>query len=171
MKSIKKIIAVGLAAGIVAAAGAVYAAGIKTPAETVSELTGKSLEDVQQERQSGKTHGTIASENGKLEDFKKQMLESKKAILDQRVKDGRLTQQQADEIYNAIKENQTSCDGTGSAGIGRKYGVGFGRGINGNSGNGAGAGLGKGRGQGGRGMMGRGAGVCGGAGMNWNNQK
>jgi hypothetical protein len=72
---------------------------------------------------------------------KTQMLEQKKAVLDQRVKDGKLTQEKADEIYNAIKSNQATCDGTGSAQIGKKYGVGFGMGQ------GAGKGMGKCQGQ------------------------
>jgi hypothetical protein len=97
----------------------------------------------------------MAKDAGKLEEFKAQMLEQKKAILDQRVKDGKLTQEQADEIYNAIKNNQANCDGTGSAAIGRKYGAGFGLGSGMGNGQGAGRGAGMRNGYGmgaGRGM-------------------
>ena len=142
MKNLKKIMAVAASVFVLTAAGAVYAAAAKTPAEIAAGLTGKTVEDLYKERAAGKTYGTIAKEAGKLDEFKAQMLEQKKAILDQRVKDGRLTQAQADEIYNAIKNNQASCDGTGSAGMGRKFGAGFGQG----------------------GGMGRGQGACGGAG-------
>lgn len=124
----KKLIAVILAAGILGTAGTAFAATFKTPAEIAASVTGKTVEAVQEERAAGKTYGTVASEAGKLDEFKAQMLEQKKAILDQRVKDGKLTQAQADEIYNSIKENQVTCDGTGSAGIGRKSGAGFGKG-------------------------------------------
>lgn len=155
MKSFKKLLAVVTVVGIMGAAGAAYAATAKNPAEITAGLTGKTVEDLYQERSAGKTYGTIANEAGKLDEFKTQMLEQKKAILDQRVKDGKLTQAQADEIYNAIKNNQVNCDATGSAGIGRKYGAGFGQGSGmGNAqGTGRGAGMRNGGGMGaGRGM-------------------
>jgi len=148
MKNIKKLIAVIAVVGVLGATGIAYAAEVKTPADIVSGLTGKSVEALNEERAAGKTYGTIAEEADKLDEFKVQMLEQKKAILDQRVKDGKLTQAQADEIYNAIKENQTTCDGTGSAGIGKKYGVGFGQGNG----------------------MGRGRGTCTGTGIGGNGQ-
>jgi uncharacterized membrane protein YgcG len=84
------------------------------------------------------------TDSAKTAEVKAQMLEKKKAVLDQRVVEGRFTVEEAEEIYNAIKENQASCDGTGSAGIGRKFGVGFGQG----SGGGRGAGMRAGRGMG-----------------------
>jgi len=155
MKNLKKIIAAVTVVGMLGASGAAYAATVKTPAEIASELTGKTVEDLYKERASGKTYGTIAKDAGKLEEFKAQMLEQKKAILDQRVKDGKLTQEQADEIYNAIENNQANCDGTGSAAIGRKYGAGFGLGSGMGNGQGAGRGAGMRNGYGmgaGRGM-------------------
>jgi len=155
MKNLKKIIAAVTVVGMLGASGAAYAATVKTPAEIASELTGKTVEDLYKERASGKTYGTIAKDAGKLEEFKAQMLEQKKAILDQRVKDGKLTQEQADEIYNAITHNQANCDGPGSAAIGRKYGAGFGLGSGMGNGQGAGRGAGMRNGYGmgaGRGM-------------------
>lgn len=150
MKSIRKYIAIIVAVGVLGVAGAVYAAELKTPADLVSSLTGKSVSDLNKEREAGKTYGTIAKEAGKLDEFKTQMLEQKKAILDERVKDGRLTQTQADEVYNAIKNNQTTCDGTGSAGIGRKGGARFGQGNGMGKGAGMGNGCGMGKGMGNR---------------------
>lgn len=160
MKNFKKLLAVVAVVGVLGTTGIVYAATeAKTPAEVVSGLTGKTVEDVTKERAEGKTYGTIANEADKLDEFKTQMLEQKKAILDQRVKDGTLTQAQADEIYNQIKENQATCDGTGSARIGRGAEAGFGQGSCGGLGMGSGAqgqGRGQGRGMGfGRGMMNR----------------
>ena len=160
MKSLKKVFATITVISILGAASAAYAATSKTPAEIVSGLTGKSVEDLYKERTAGKTYGTIAKDAGKLEEFKAQILEQKKAVLDQRVKDGTLTQVQADEIYNAIKDNQAVCDGTGSAGIGKKYGAGFGQG----SCMGNGQGTGKGAGMRSSGGFGGGAGA--GRGMN-----
>lgn len=145
MKNIKKLVAVVTVVGMLGASGAVYAASAKTPAEITAALTGKTVEDVYKEKTAGKTFGTVAKEAGKLDEFKTQMIEQKKAVLDQRVKDGSLTQAKADEIYNAIKANQATCDGTGSSQIGKKYGAGFGQGQ--------GTGMGKGQGQGrGKGM-------------------
>lgn len=140
MKNLKKIIAAAAVIGMLGASGTAYAATVKTPAEIASELTGKTVEDLYKEHASGKTYGTIAGEAGKLEEFKAQMLEQKKAVLDQRVKDGQITQEQADEIYDAIKSKQANCDGSNAA-IGKKYGSGFGMGIG--MGKGKCAGMGK----------------------------
>lgn len=156
MKRLKKLAAVVSVIGVLGAAGAAFAATTITPAEIVSGLTGKTVTELYQERSTGKTYGTIANEAGKLEEFKTQMLEQKKIVLDQRVKDGSLTQEQADDIYNAIKNNQAACDGTGSAGIGRKYGAGFGQSCGMGLGQGAGAGMRNGAGFGGGMGAGRG---------------
>jgi len=151
MKKMKKLIATVAVLGVLGAGGVVFASEILTPAQIAADLTGKSVTEVTEERADGKTYGTIANEADKLDEFRIQMLEQKKAILDQRVKDGTMTQEEADQIYNAIKENQALCDGTGNGKIGKGCGAGFG--------NGNGNGLGKGRGQGmGRGM-GYGAGL------------
>lgn len=125
MKNFKKMFALITVVGILGAASASYAAVTKTPAEIA-----------------GETYGTVAKEAWDPDEFKAQMLERKKAILDQRVKDGTLSQAQADEIYNAIKNNQAACDGTGNAGIGRKYGAGFGPGCGMSNGQGMGRGAG-----------------------------
>ncbi|ACL76008.1 DUF2680 domain-containing protein [Ruminiclostridium cellulolyticum] len=142
MKNIKKLVAITLSVLVVGAAGMVYAADIKTPAEVVSALTGKSMTDIYEEREEGKTYGTIANESGKLDEFKTKVLERKKAILDDKVKNGELTKEQADEIYNAIKNNQAICDGTGTARMGRQNGMGFGQGLGGGKGQGMGRGAG-----------------------------
>jgi hypothetical protein len=123
----------------------------KTPAEITSGLTGKTAAQVVQEKAAGKTYGTIAKEAGKLDEFKAESLKQKKQILDQRVAEGKLTQEKADEIYNAIKTSQENCDGSGGGSIGKMNGVGFGQGQ------GQGQGMGKGSGQGNG--MGQGAGM------------
>ena len=140
MKNIKKMV-LSLAVVTVLSTGVVFAAvATKTPAEVAAGLTGKSIEEVTTERTSGKTYGTIAEEAGKLEEFKTETLLQKKQLLDQRVKDGNLTQEAADEIYNSIVTNQETCDGTGSAGIGKMNGAGFGQGRGMGSGQGNGSG-------------------------------
>lgn len=145
---ITKTIAITLTVGIIGAMGVAYAQTAKTPAEIVAGLTGKTASEISTRRSEGKTYGTIAKEADKLNEFKAQMLEQRKAVLDQRVKDGKLTQQQADAIYNNIKGNQQSCDGDGSARIGRQNGFGQGRGcgVQGSGGGQGGCGNGQGLG-------------------------
>ncbi len=146
VKGFKKVTAIVVAVLVLGTAGAAFAATYKTPAEIVSGLTGKTVEELNTARAAGTSYGTIASDAGKLEEFKAEMLKQKKAILDQRVKDGTLTQERADEIYKAIEANQAICEGTGSARMGAGMGAGFGggRGMGGGSGLGRGAGMGMG---------------------------
>jgi len=148
MMNFKKLLVVATVVGLLGAAGAAYASTAKTPAEITAELTGKTVTELSSERSTGKTFGTIANEAGKLAEFKTQMLEQKKTLLDQRVNDGKLTQEQADNIYNNMQSNQATCDGTGNAGIGKNYGAGFGQGNGMGNGNGSCDGTGKGNGSG-----------------------
>lgn len=148
MKRSKKLILVAAIVAIVGFASIAYgASGDRAPADIVSSLTGKSMDELYRERAEGKTFGEIAREAGKLDEFKGEMLKEKKVILDKRVEDGQLTQEQADAIYNRVKENQANCDGTGRQGLGRNNGQGFGlgRGKGMNRGMGLGCGMGYGR--------------------------
>jgi hypothetical protein len=147
MTKMKKILAVGAVVLAVGVTGvSTFAASVyKTPAEAAAGLTGKTVDQVIQERQdTGKTYGTIAKDAGKLEEFKAENIQIKKNALEKRVADGTLTREKADEIIKALEENSATCDGTGTAKIGQKYGAGFGKG----SGGGQGQGRGMGRGQG-----------------------
>lgn len=149
MKNFKKLIAAATIVGILGVVGVAGAAatGASTPSGIVAGLTGKSVEQVLAERSAGKTYGTIANDAGKLEEFQTQALEQKKVILDQRVAEGNLTEEQADATYNSLKANQATCDGTSSARIGQKNGAGFGQAV----------GMGSGAGQ--RNVGGRGRGM------------
>ena len=139
MKNFKKLILSATIVGILGVSGTALASVAFTPAaDIVADLTGKSVSDVNLEKTtSGKTYGTLANEAGMLEDFQVRMLEQKKNLLDQRVKDGQLTAQQAEEIYTAIQNNQATCDGTGSAQLGKSNGLRMGQG------NGKGNGMGQ----------------------------
>ena len=163
MKKIKTYIMAVTIVGLLGVTGTAFAAVTgQTPAEITAGLTGKTVEQVNEERATGKTYGTIADEAGKLEEFKAQTLEQKKAILDQRIADGSLTEDQADAIYNSLKTNQATCDGTGSAAIGKRAGAGFGLGQGQGMGQGMGRkGMGSGQHTGGGfgGGMGNGAGL------------
>lgn len=148
MKLKKKLIALVATLGVLGVAGTAYAAELKSPADIVSGLTGKTVEEVSVERASGKTYGTIANEAGKLDSYKQEMLAQKKAMLDQRVKDGNLTQEQANALYSVIEKNQTACEGVGSAQFGKGCGAGFGNGMMNGQGQGQGQGFGRGMGNG-----------------------
>lgn len=156
MKNLRTMVAIAGAIGILSLSGAVFADTLKTPAALAAEVTGKTITEVTQARQAGKTYGTQAAEAGKQKEFESQMLDIKKAILEQRVQEGRLTQAQSDTILKTLEENMANCDGTapGSSQIGKKMGAGFGGGM------GMGQGLrdGSGTGQGMNGGMGGGFG-------------
>ena len=139
MKTSKKLIAAGILTLALATTGvtAFAASAYKTPAEAAAGVTSQSVSDVIAEHQeTGKTYGTIAAESGKLEEFQSERLAIMKDRLDARVADGTLTQERADEIYNNMKENQASCDGTGSAA--GSFGMGKGQCGYGQSGQGGG---------------------------------
>lgn len=129
MTKFKKVFGIGL---MVLAMGAtsitVFAATqYKTPAEAIAGITGRTVEDIVQERtQTGKTYGTIANEEGKLEEYKAQILEIQKDRLADQVAQGKITQDQADAIIERIQQNQLNCDGTGLGGSKRGMGIGCG---------------------------------------------
>ena len=108
---------------------ALAASKYSSPAEAVADLTNRTVEDVVAEKQeTGTTYGSIAKEAGVLDEFKSEMTDMKKDRLDERVADGTMTQEQADEIINAIEDRQAVCDGAGSGQVGKQYGAGFGKG-------------------------------------------
>lgn len=131
MNVLKKL---AIAAVSVAALGAMTitafaAPAYATPAEAAAALTGETVDAVTaQHNDSHLTYGQIASEAGKLTEFKAAMLEIRKDTLDKKVADGTLTQARADEILAAIKERQATCDGTGANKTGACFGLGSGNG-------------------------------------------
>ena len=151
MTNLKKVLTLGTLVLLISVTSltAFAASNYNTPAEAVAGLTGKTVENVIAEKfESDKTYGAIANEAGKLDEFKSEIFEIKKATLVKKVLAGTMTQEQADEIMAALDESMENCDGTGSARIGQKMNAGFG----GMNGNGNGQGNGQGRGQGGQGL-------------------
>ena len=140
-KLLTALITLALAAAMSVSA---FAATYTTPADACAGVTGKTLEQVIALRQDGKTYGTIAADAGKLEEFKDAVYEIKEDRLKELVKNGTITQAEADEILAIIKERQAVCDGSGGGGLGR--------GIGGGCGNGGGQGTGRGNSGTGRGM-------------------
>jgi hypothetical protein len=119
----KIIVSVGiLVVLLISITSVAFAAGlVKSPAEILAGLTGKTAEEVAAARQEGSSYGEQAASAGKLDEFKDARLEQFKLRLDEAVKAGQLTQAQADERYAAMQTRLESCTGscTGTgAGIG-----------------------------------------------------
>ena len=146
MKNSKKILAAALVLVLLGGGGAVYAATTASNLDVLADATGKSVEALVENREEGETLGSIAAEEGKLEEFKAGMLENRKAVIAQRVEEGRLTQEEANEIQATMEENIANCDGTGTGmNLGQENGLGFGRQMGGNrTGTQAGTGFGNG---------------------------
>ena len=120
-------------------------------ADVVAKLTSQSVEKVTAARAAGTSFDKIAADKGiSAEKVVVTALDTRKAILDAKVKDGTVTQAQADaalknmetRLTERVSSTAPGCDGTGGG-----RGGGMGRG-------GTGGGMGRGRG---------GAGGCGGA--------
>ncbi|MDD4779776.1 MAG: hypothetical protein PHT02_04080 [Tissierellia bacterium] len=135
----KKIIVTGLVILTIAVTSVTAnAIAYITPPEIVANLVGKSVEEVVASRyESGKTYGQIAYDEGLWEEFRNKMNEGKKALLDEKVAKGELTQEEADQYYNNMLERQVYCNGNGQ---GRNSMMG----RFGNGGQGRGMGLGRG---------------------------
>ncbi len=99
----------------ITSAGAFAVTSYSSPAELVAGLTGKTTDNVIEEKlASGKTYGTIAEEAGLGTEFKAEMMEIKIQSLQEQVNKGTIAQERADEIIAAMEERQESCDGTGA---------------------------------------------------------
>lgn len=132
MKKFKKVIIVGLVVVALAATSLTAFAftGSSTPAEIMANITGKTVEEVTNQKfESNLTYGELAFDEEVWEEFQDEMLENKKVFLDERVADGTLTQEDADEIYNNMKERHEYIreNGAGFGGMmGFKNSNGFG---------------------------------------------
>ena len=137
----------------------------KTPAEILSGLTGKSVDEILDGRQSGLSLGEQATAAGQLDAFKEERLAQMRSRLDEAVQEDVLTQEEADTRYQTIVDRQALCTGTGNP-----DGTAAGNGLCGGAGSGlnreAGSGMGRGRGMGlGKGLgNGLGNGSCNGLG-------
>lgn len=153
MKNKKILIAVSVMAVILIAIASVsYALEFKSNAEIIAGLTGKSVDEVQKAREAGSSYGEQAADAGKLEAFKDARLEQMKANLAELVKEGRLTQAEADARIKLMEDRMGTCTGTGENQGQGGFGGGLGGGNGLRNGTGAGKGMGSGVG-GGRGMM------------------
>lgn len=82
-----------------------------SPATIYSDLVGIEKEEAYElRRESGKTFGQLASEEGKFEEFKAGLLEEKiKSVLNA-VEAGKITQEKADEIIEDMTERIENCN-------------------------------------------------------------
>jgi len=145
MKNVRKLVIVGAMVTLVGATSltAFAASEFSTPAEVLASLTGETVESVIAEKAATeKTYGTLANEAGKLNEFKAEVTEVKKDRLVEKVANGAMTQERANEITAAMLENQENCDGTGTGNDGVRLGAGFGQGSGTMQGTGDGAGQG-----------------------------
>lgn len=117
-------------------------------ADIVASMTGKSAEEIQAERQAGKSFAQIAEDNGvKSDAVVDKALDVRKGALDDAVKAGTLTQSDADAAYDRMQSRLTDridntaagCGGGGMGGGGRGGGRGRGGQGGGCGGGGCGA--------------------------------
>jgi hypothetical protein len=99
-------------------------------AEDLTGLLGMTAEEIVAERQAGKSLAQIAEGEGvKRADLIKAILDSRKAGLDQAVKDGRITQAQADQMIEQMTARvDAMVDETAVGGRGGMMGRGLGGG-------------------------------------------
>ena len=116
----------------------------KTPAQIVSNLTGKTVDQVQEDRQAGQSYGAQAAAAGELSQFQQERLTPQyKQWLDEAVKSGQMTQAEADDLYETMNTRMAACVGADNAnGLG--YGM-MGRGMMGTGRFGGGCGRGYGQ--------------------------
>lgn len=128
MNKISKIIAGGtLAVAMGITSLTVFAAAkYDSPWEALAGITGKSVEEIEEEHfKEGKMLYEIAEEEGKLDEFRSEVLEQKKEVIEERVKEGSLSRERADEVLENIENGIGPCGG----GAGQNYGMGFRRGM------------------------------------------
>lgn len=116
MKNIKKLFIMAVAVVSIGSLsiGVFAKSNYNSPAEAAAGLSNKTVEEVKAERiQSRKTYGEIAKDAGKLEEFKLERSEMRKDQLALQVKDGKITQEKADEILANIADRQANCDKEG----------------------------------------------------------
>lgn len=85
--------------------------------DILADLTGLSVEDIQAERAEGNSISDIAEANGVSTDtVVSEALAARKAILDAKVADGSITQEQADLAYERMTERVTERVSTDEVG-------------------------------------------------------
>ncbi len=123
--------------------------------DIVAQTLGISVDDLIAELQGGKSVAQVAQEHGvALDTVVNAIVAERETALDQAVADGRLTQEQVDQMLTNMRTNLTEqlqqphVPGQGPSGAGLGSGMRIGRGSGAGLGNGTGLGSGTGRGAG-----------------------
>ncbi|MDK2836443.1 MAG: hypothetical protein PWP21_1220 [Thermosediminibacterales bacterium] len=124
-----------------AAANRARGYGAQFMASVVSKITGLSLEEVLELRAQGQNFYQIAVSKGiSAEEFKEAVYKEKAALVDERVKEGYITQEQGQAIKENMRERINNCNGLGNQN-GYRNGLGiFGMRYQRGNGNGLGSG-------------------------------
>lgn len=80
----------------------------------VGKLAGKTAEEIADLRQQGFHMGQLALNADKFDEFKAYMTERREAVLEQKVADGLLTQEQADALKAQMEARSAECTGDGT---------------------------------------------------------
>jgi len=145
----KSVVMLAVAVVMLGTMGVAFADASWGPAAIYADLTQITEEEAYALKvEKDMTFGELAQEAEIYDEFKTAALEGKEAILDQLVKDGKITQEKADEVLEAME----ACDGD-SQGLLKGTGLfgqrnGNGRGADNGQGNGARVGNGEGFGGG-----------------------
>lgn len=116
------------------------------PASILAEKLKISLSEAAALKETGSTYSQVAVVKGiSLDDFRKELIEKRKKLIDERVKEGYISEQQGELMKERIENNISNCDGTGNGGNCRGSGLGM---MFGTRGNGCGLGQSKGFGRG-----------------------
>lgn len=115
MKLKNTIIAGLLALGVGVTSLTVYAqANYDSPREALSAMSGKTMDEIHELRfEEEMTHRDFFETEEQYNKFTDEVLNQRKDIIDERVEDGRLTQERADEIKDQMDENPEMFEGRG----------------------------------------------------------
>ena len=100
-----------MTAAVVSLTAVSYASEWRGPADTLAAIAGKTVEAVEEEKDSGVGYGAQAAELDLLDEFKAARTEAMTARLEQAVEDERITQAEADARLQEISERMSECEG------------------------------------------------------------
>lgn len=120
----KKLIAITLIGVLAIGLGAMsFADAFSSPAQVYADLAGVDVATAYELKGTDKTFGELAEENGFLDAFEAATLSGKIAIVNARVADGTLSQEDADAIIEQIE----NCDGDPQSRLGQFFNMRFGQ--------------------------------------------
>lgn len=120
----KKLLVIGLVGVLAIGLGAMsFADAFSSPAEVYADLSGTSVAEAYELKGANKTFGELAEENGFLNDFEAATRAGKINMVQARVADGTLEQEDADEIISQIND----CEGTRESRLGQLFNMRFGQ--------------------------------------------